>query len=568
MQKEELRRRYQQGLQELQRNNRGFQIFTRETWEVGEHPSGYGEFESAFAARHVNQIKPKAVLDIGSYRHFVLGLLGMYDVTTLDVRHREQSCPNETVIVCDAKKLDLPDCSYDLVVSLSSIEHFGLGRYGDEIDLDGDIKAVKEMIRVLKPGGRLIISTTITHTAPSIVFNAHRVYSFEKLQAMFRELMYVEEAFFSRELQASCTREQITQKPGEWDSYCGCWEKPGRVEGIEEPQASVQKVSKIEIQSLKVPNSSETLKALCKTPHPINPEIIAPLAITDSAEAVEALFYDHLPFPNENQTQVFRNYLRLVEIVFHAGCRAVLELGTGYSTSLWARYAERTGAEVVSLDVHADRILERLQPCGEAERIRRSVKVVQAASITAQDLESFYLSKPRTEFCGVQVKEMLMYIAALTSQVCDKDLYNAVVNLVGGANSHPAAILLPDENHLHFPKELLRLYAQGQNFRNELDFLDTLTEKMPVGVLDQWIAEGRTWDFIFFDSGEFPGMVEWSKLKSSIVPGGFAALHDIFFPKSIKSMLVAASLFADPDWRVVLLDNSTWQGMLVAQRVR
>lgn len=43
--------------------------------------------------------------------------------------------------------------SFDAIVSLSAIEHVGLGHYGDPKDPDGDTKAVANAWRWLKPGG-------------------------------------------------------------------------------------------------------------------------------------------------------------------------------------------------------------------------------------------------------------------------------------------------------------------------------------------------------------------------------------------------------------------------------
>jgi len=45
--------------------------------------------------------------------------------------------------------------SFDAAVAISSIEHIGLGHYGDPIDPDGDSKALANIWRWLKPGGWL-----------------------------------------------------------------------------------------------------------------------------------------------------------------------------------------------------------------------------------------------------------------------------------------------------------------------------------------------------------------------------------------------------------------------------
>ena len=55
------------------------------------------------------------------------------------------------------------------------VEHIGLGRYGDPVDYDGDLKAIAELQRVLAPGGNLFFVVPVGQ--PRIMFNAHRVYS-------------------------------------------------------------------------------------------------------------------------------------------------------------------------------------------------------------------------------------------------------------------------------------------------------------------------------------------------------------------------------------------------------
>ncbi|NDC42314.1 MAG: DUF268 domain-containing protein, partial [Chitinophagia bacterium] len=50
----------------------------------------------------------------------------------------------------------------DSIPSLScmhTIEHVGLGRYGDQLDPQGDLKAIAELKRVVQPGGDLLFVT-------------------------------------------------------------------------------------------------------------------------------------------------------------------------------------------------------------------------------------------------------------------------------------------------------------------------------------------------------------------------------------------------------------------------
>lgn len=68
----------------------------------------------------------------------------------------------------------------DSALSISSFEHDGLGRYGDPINPNGDLIAMRELLkRSLKPGGILYLSVPIG--IDSVVFNAHRIYGYHRL---------------------------------------------------------------------------------------------------------------------------------------------------------------------------------------------------------------------------------------------------------------------------------------------------------------------------------------------------------------------------------------------------
>lgn len=223
--------RYKRQWEAITRDSRGFVVFQEPINESGIHPENFIDFECAFAARHIRRAEPKKILDVGSYRHFVLGLLAHYSVTTVDVRSRRTIGENEILLTCDAKKITLPDDSFDLVLSLCALEHFGLGRYGDELDLEADQKAIREMIRVLKPGGYLIFTTTITRCQPAIAFNAHRIYNHEMLKTLCDDLICIEEKFYSHRMKSFCSLEEITTAPKGWDVYLGCWKKKGKRKG-------------------------------------------------------------------------------------------------------------------------------------------------------------------------------------------------------------------------------------------------------------------------------------------------------------------------------------------------
>ena len=75
----------------------------------------------------------------------------------------------------EAQAIPAENESYDCVVSLHAMEHFGLGRYGDTIDYYGDQKGLKEFHRVLKKDGKLILSIPCGFDT-IIRFNKERIY--------------------------------------------------------------------------------------------------------------------------------------------------------------------------------------------------------------------------------------------------------------------------------------------------------------------------------------------------------------------------------------------------------
>jgi hypothetical protein len=68
---------------------------------------------------------------------------------------------------------------FDVGFSISSFEHDGLGRYGDPIDPDGDLKAMRKMKERIKPGGLLFLA--VPTGEDMVIFNAARVYGRTRL---------------------------------------------------------------------------------------------------------------------------------------------------------------------------------------------------------------------------------------------------------------------------------------------------------------------------------------------------------------------------------------------------
>ena len=144
-------------------------------------------YHPAWASRVLAEIKPEKHIDISSTINFISQISAFIPTEYYEYNIPEIKLDNLKVDHCDLLSLPFADNS---VVSLSCmhvVEHIGLGRYGDPFDLDADLKAVKELIRVLAQNGHLLFVVPISSN-PRIEFNAHRIYSYDMVMQMFEGL--------------------------------------------------------------------------------------------------------------------------------------------------------------------------------------------------------------------------------------------------------------------------------------------------------------------------------------------------------------------------------------------
>jgi len=149
--------------------------------------SGHYFHQDLFVANRIFNINPERHIDIGSRTDgFVAHVASFRKIEIIDIRDQKSKVKN--IEFRQADLMELPDDminSCDSISALHSIEHFGLGRYGDPIDYFGHLKAIKNISRIVKSGGRFYFSAPIG--SQRIEFNAHRVFSVEYVMNLFNE---------------------------------------------------------------------------------------------------------------------------------------------------------------------------------------------------------------------------------------------------------------------------------------------------------------------------------------------------------------------------------------------
>lgn len=137
-----------------------------------------GEYfwQDLFVAKEIIKHDPDRHIDVGSRVDGFIGHLAcVRRVEVFDIRPLSVTIPGVDFIQWDMTN---PNPAYvgvaDCVSCLHTLEHIGLGRYGDTIDPDGWRLALSALGQLLKPGGRLWVSVPVGHQR--VEFNAHRVF--------------------------------------------------------------------------------------------------------------------------------------------------------------------------------------------------------------------------------------------------------------------------------------------------------------------------------------------------------------------------------------------------------
>jgi hypothetical protein len=165
-----------------------FPVFEEDT-KVTEFDTHY-VYHPAWACRVIKKTNPRKHIDISSSVYFCSQLSVFIPTEFYDYRPANLILENLKVGSENLMSLSFESNSIESLSCMHTVEHVGLGRYGDPIDPYGDVKSMKELQRVLAKGGSLMFVVPVGK--PRTLFNAMRIYSFESIISEFNELVLEE----------------------------------------------------------------------------------------------------------------------------------------------------------------------------------------------------------------------------------------------------------------------------------------------------------------------------------------------------------------------------------------
>lgn len=155
--------------------------------------NGHYFHQDLYVAQRVFDNAPRTHVDVGSrVDGFVAHVAAFRPVEVFDIRPLTSKSRNISFRQADLMAADFPFADYtDSLSCLHTLEHFGLGRYGDPVNYQGYRLGWNNLARMVKPGGRFYFATPIGERQ-RIEFDAHRVFSVPFLLKMMDEQFNVD----------------------------------------------------------------------------------------------------------------------------------------------------------------------------------------------------------------------------------------------------------------------------------------------------------------------------------------------------------------------------------------
>ena len=143
-------------------------------------------------------VKGKEVAIMGSTRPTYESICIFFGGKPTTIEYNTIVSEDDRLKTITVAKFDKSPMKFDMAFSISSFEHDGLGRYGDQLNPDGDLLAMAKMKSILKPNGILFLAIPVGRDV--LVWNAHRIYGINRLPLLLKNWKCLDAYGYSEDL--------------------------------------------------------------------------------------------------------------------------------------------------------------------------------------------------------------------------------------------------------------------------------------------------------------------------------------------------------------------------------
>jgi hypothetical protein len=140
-------------------------------------------------------IAGKEVGIIGSQLPFYECVVLAYGGYPITVEYNKIVSEDARITTLTVEEFNANPRKFDVILSISSIEHDGLGRYGDPINPNGDLEFMAKAKTLLKEDGHMILAVPVGRDA--LAWNAHRIYGQLRFPLLINEWNLIDSFGFS-----------------------------------------------------------------------------------------------------------------------------------------------------------------------------------------------------------------------------------------------------------------------------------------------------------------------------------------------------------------------------------
>jgi len=149
--------------------------------------------QDLLAAQFIFKQNPQRHIDVGSrIDGFVAHIATFRPIEVCEIRPIKVANKNISTLNLDiTDTANVPEEICDSVSSLHVLEHIGLGRYGDELNPDGWLLGIKNLLKMLKWGGYLYISVPVGYQR--LEFDRNRIFDVETICGAVSDLANIQQ---------------------------------------------------------------------------------------------------------------------------------------------------------------------------------------------------------------------------------------------------------------------------------------------------------------------------------------------------------------------------------------